>query len=138
LYRALCRNKLTNQPYINWNIYTMNAQNLLLRVSALHWYHLQRVFTIVKAMLSKWSVGCSSVTQLHTYLNLNWKPGETTHKILKFWNNSGDNSSSSMYTTWYYNRYKNMWLLRTRIFRKHYLNYCEDRPKMALIKCRNM
>jgi hypothetical protein len=40
---------LYNQTYMHWNVYTTDAQNLLLHVSALHRFHHQGVFTAVKA-----------------------------------------------------------------------------------------
>jgi hypothetical protein len=46
---------------MHWNIYTTDAQNLLLHVSALHGCQQQGVFTAVKVVLSKWSVVCYNV-----------------------------------------------------------------------------
>jgi len=48
-------------------IYITDAQNLLLRVSALLGCHHQGVFAVVKVVLSKWSAVCSTVTRLHKY-----------------------------------------------------------------------
>jgi hypothetical protein len=52
---------------MHWNIYITEAKNLLLHVSALHGFHYQGVFTLVKVMFSKCFVVCSSVTHLHMY-----------------------------------------------------------------------
>ena len=60
---VLCSVKINsqNQPYLQWNIYTRNAQDLLLRVSALHGCHYQGVLTVVKVVLSKWPVVWTAV-----------------------------------------------------------------------------
>jgi len=52
--------------YMYTHTHKTDAQNLLLHVSALHECHPRVSFTVVKAVLSKWSVICSTVTHLHT------------------------------------------------------------------------
>jgi hypothetical protein len=46
-------------------VYTTDAQNFLLHVSASHGCHHQGVFTLVKVVLLKWSVVCTAVTHVH-------------------------------------------------------------------------
>ena len=46
---------------MHWNRYTTDAQNPLLHVSVLYGCHHQGVFTVLKAVLSKWSVVCTTV-----------------------------------------------------------------------------
>jgi hypothetical protein len=58
---------------MRWNIYITDALNLLQHVSALHGCHHQGVLTVVKAVLSKWFLACSTATRLHTYYNFSLK-----------------------------------------------------------------
>jgi hypothetical protein len=53
-----------------FNIYTTDAQNFLLPVSVFHGCHYQGVFTVVKVVLSRWSVVCGTFTHLDTYENV--------------------------------------------------------------------
>jgi len=52
---------------MHWITYTTDAQNLLLPVSVIHGCHHQGLFTVVKVVLSKWSVLCTTVIHLHSY-----------------------------------------------------------------------
>jgi hypothetical protein len=52
---------------MQWTIYTRDTQNLLLHVSARHGCHLQGDFRVVKAVISKWTFVCTTVTHLETY-----------------------------------------------------------------------
>ena len=53
-----------NQLHLHCNIYTTDARNTFLHISALLGWLLQGVFAVVKVVVSKWSVVCSTFTQL--------------------------------------------------------------------------
>lgn len=110
---------LQNQPYKHWNIFTTDAQNSLLHVSALLGYHHQGIFTVFKVVLSKWSVFCSTGTQLHMYYNLNQNTGATTHKILIYVQLCHCAAYSGP-------------------FRKYDFKCNEESLMMATVECRNM
>jgi len=54
-----------NQLYLHSKIHTTDARNTFLHVSALLGCHLQGVFAVVKVVVSKCSVVCRTLTQLH-------------------------------------------------------------------------
>jgi hypothetical protein len=56
---------------MHWNIQTTSAKNRPLHVSALQRCRPQEAFTLVKVVISKWSVVCIIITHLHTYENFN-------------------------------------------------------------------
>jgi hypothetical protein len=50
---------------MHWNVYTTDAQNLPPHVSTFGGFHHQGVFTVVKLLLLKRPVVCSTVTHVH-------------------------------------------------------------------------
>jgi hypothetical protein len=65
---------------MHWNIYIIDAQNLLLHISAVRGCPHSGVFTVVEAVLSKWSVVFSSHPLAHV-LKFFFKPQE--HPLVK-------------------------------------------------------
>jgi hypothetical protein len=53
------------QPYVRYNIYTTDGQNLLLHVSAIYECHYQGVITLLKVVLALDMVCCNQHSHIH-------------------------------------------------------------------------
>jgi hypothetical protein len=70
---------------MHWNMYTIEAQNLILNVAAFHGCHHQGIFTIV-------TVGFYSTQSVHTHTHIHTHihthTHTHTHTTLTFWHRS--------------------------------------------------
>jgi hypothetical protein len=83
--------------YIKYQIYITYERHPLLLVSALLGCYLQGVLTVVKVVLSKWSVVCSTIIHWHNHTIIHWH----NHTIIHWHNHTLAQSYTGTIIHWH-------------------------------------